>query len=166
MYKQAIAWIKANAEKHGDAAILMRRAGANKPSWYKLLQGRDVRAESFLTWLDNLGFRLVEPGEKENLREELGSVNLPDSSGSTSDLQELLALRKRSATLEGQLALLQGLYEKALGELTDMKAERRYMQRVYGIDSAQRDFQGGVNSAAYGLAQETPAKYEAERKEE
>lgn len=63
MYDQAIKWIKENAEKHGDAADLMRQAKASKPSWYKLLQGKGVRSENLFEWLENLGFQLLPPGK-------------------------------------------------------------------------------------------------------
>ena len=65
MYERAIDWIKANSEGHGNAAALMRRAKAAKPSWYKLLQGKGVRSESLFVWLENLGFVLVFPGERQ-----------------------------------------------------------------------------------------------------
>lgn len=63
MYDKAVQWIKENSEKHGDAADLMRRANAQKASWYKLLQGKGVRSESLFEWLENLGFQLVTPDE-------------------------------------------------------------------------------------------------------
>lgn len=63
MYEEAIAWIKERSDGHGKAAEMMRRAGAPKPSWYKLLQGKGVRSENLFEWLENLGFRLLPPGE-------------------------------------------------------------------------------------------------------
>ena len=63
MYEMALGWIKERSEGHGKAAELMRRAQASKPSWYKYLQGKGVRSENLLEWLDNLGFRLIAPNE-------------------------------------------------------------------------------------------------------
>ena len=75
MYEQAIEWIKANSSAHGDAAELMRRAKASKPSWYKLLQGKGVRSENLFEWLENLGFRLLPPDQQESRSRDVCFVN-------------------------------------------------------------------------------------------
>lgn len=65
MYEKAASWIRDSSEKHGDAADLMRRAKAQKSSWYKFTQGKGVRLETFFDWLENLGFELRTPEERE-----------------------------------------------------------------------------------------------------
>lgn len=123
MYEQALDWMRRNTEKHGAAADLMRRAKAGKPSWYKLLQGKDVRASSFLRWLDNLGFKLVAPGgEVMGNGREAGFTCL--------DAADIAAQKRRVAELEGKLALLQDLYDKVLDELTDLKAETMQFRKT------------------------------------
>lgn len=62
-------WLREKAEEHGKSAELMRAAKASKPSWYKLMQGRDVRASTFMEWIENLGFKLVFPDEEQAERE-------------------------------------------------------------------------------------------------
>ncbi len=63
LYDKTIAWLKANSQKHGEAAELMRRAKAPKNSWYKMLQGKEVYASTVLNSLENLGFKLIPPDE-------------------------------------------------------------------------------------------------------
>lgn len=101
LYEQAIAWIKQHSEgRHGDAAELMRKAQASKPSWYKLLQGKGVRAENLLEWLGNLGFRLIPPDESPNLPAPIQ----PDSDDQRSLLDKIAQLERELEEKDRRLA--------------------------------------------------------------
>ncbi len=63
LYDKTIDWLKQNSQIHGQSAELMRKAKAPKASWYKMLQGKEVYASSVISWLENLGFRLVFPDD-------------------------------------------------------------------------------------------------------
>lgn len=104
MYERAITWIQENASRHGEAAELMRQAKAQKPSWYKLLQGKGVRAETLFDWLENLGFQLILPGETTPPQAERHNAN--------SDKEK---------ELEGQISLLKEFNAGYLAELNDKK---------------------------------------------
>lgn len=171
MYEQAVDWIRRNMDKHGDAALLMRRAKASKPSWYKLLQGKDVRAETLFRWLDNLGFTLVTPDKEKPGSGDALTMDVPvDGAGipGTGRPLDSRAQKRRIAELEGKLALLRDLYAKSLDELTDLKAESRHLRRMYGRDLLPaREERNGTDDHAtrheddtdYGMAQEEPAGY-------
>ena len=125
IYEQILGWITRNAEKHGDAAELMRRAKARKSSWYKLLQGKNVRADTLFGWLENLGFMFVAPDGR--FLGANGGFLLPNA---------LAREREKNAMLEGQLALLQKLFTSAVDELAEEKAEKLHLEAILRADLA------------------------------
>ena len=70
MYDKAIDWMNTKAEElPGKKADVMRLAKANKPTFYRALgtdekEGRPPSAETFMEWLEELGFSLVSPEEQ------------------------------------------------------------------------------------------------------
>lgn len=64
-----------NWVKKQNPADIMRLAKANKPSWYKLLQGKDVRSSSLIEWMLNLGFKITPPDSNISPTKEVQFVN-------------------------------------------------------------------------------------------
>lgn len=148
MYEHAVDWIRRNAGNHGDSAELMRQAKAAKPSWYKLLQGKDVRAESLMAWLENLGFRLLAP-DGETIPAGAGlpaqaEGAAPGAEESGARQKRRTAESKRVAELEAQLTLLRELYDKSLLELTELKAANRHLRGMSGLDGQSKGEADGL----------------------
>ncbi|MDR2893028.1 MAG: hypothetical protein LBV80_08090 [Deltaproteobacteria bacterium] len=78
-YRKAKDWIadKVAGEEMGQAKF-QRMAQAGKAQWNKTLHDTTiVNAKTFLTWLDNLGFKLLSPEEAaliESDKSELASL--------------------------------------------------------------------------------------------
>lgn len=71
MYASAKAWLERLAKSEDGATATIRKAGAARSTFYKVLGGKGTNAEDFMTWLENLGARLVLPDEQKDTTKDV-----------------------------------------------------------------------------------------------